>query len=160
MHATLTGIGEAVIVTDAQGEITILNSVAQTLTGWTDDALGRNIEEVFSIASDQSGQPAQSDFSRLIHEVRQAVTWRTTSFCSLEMVPPPPSRAVPRPSGASMTSSSVRLSCSGMSPSAETGRPRNSAERAAREGAFRAAAASLGGDDGDALLSRAGRHAP
>ncbi len=68
LHATLTGIGEAVIVTDAQGEITILNSVAQTLTGWTDDALGRNIEEVFSIASDQSGQPAQSDFSRLIHE--------------------------------------------------------------------------------------------
>lgn len=45
-----------------------MNSVAQALTGWAGDALGQPIEEVFRIAGDQSGQPVQSDLSRVIHQ--------------------------------------------------------------------------------------------
>src|SRR6516162_2054050 len=34
LHATLTGIGDAVVVTDADCRIIMMNPVAQALTGW------------------------------------------------------------------------------------------------------------------------------
>jgi CHASE3 domain sensor protein len=36
LHTTLTSIGDAVIVTDARGRVTLMNQVAQALTGWKD----------------------------------------------------------------------------------------------------------------------------
>ena len=42
-QVTLSSIGEAVIVTDATGRVTLINPVAQTLTGWSkDSAIGHN----------------------------------------------------------------------------------------------------------------------
>lgn len=35
LQVTLSSIGDAVIVTDAQGRVTFLNGVAETLTGWS-----------------------------------------------------------------------------------------------------------------------------
>ncbi|MGD0043395.1 MAG: PAS domain-containing protein, partial [Isosphaeraceae bacterium] len=41
----LMSLGDAVIVTDAHGNIILLNSAAESLTGWTDcDARNRPIE--------------------------------------------------------------------------------------------------------------------
>jgi diguanylate cyclase (GGDEF)-like protein/PAS domain S-box-containing protein len=47
---TLNSIGDAVISTDAAGNVTYLNQVAEEMTGWTAaSALGRAFDEVFQI---------------------------------------------------------------------------------------------------------------
>jgi PAS domain S-box-containing protein len=52
---TLSSIGDAVISTDAQACITLLNPVAEDLTGWTSaQALGRPVDEVFHIVNKDS----------------------------------------------------------------------------------------------------------
>jgi PAS domain S-box-containing protein len=56
---TLNSIGDAVIATDAEGRVTLLNPLAQRLTGWTlEEALQRPVEEVFRIIDQQTRQPA------------------------------------------------------------------------------------------------------
>jgi PAS domain S-box-containing protein len=50
LDATLAGVGDGVIVTDARGRVVSLNPVAEALTGWTTaDAEGRSLKEVFRI---------------------------------------------------------------------------------------------------------------
>ncbi len=50
LTVTLNSIGDAVIATDAQARVTLLNPVAQNLTGWTQaQAHGRPVDEVFHI---------------------------------------------------------------------------------------------------------------
>jgi PAS domain-containing protein len=39
LEVTLASIGDAVIVTDARGRVTFLNSVAESLTGWTAESV-------------------------------------------------------------------------------------------------------------------------
>jgi PAS domain S-box-containing protein len=68
LHATLTGIGDAVIVTDAQGLVTLMNPVAQALTGWRDEARGRPLDEVFRIVNEQTGQPVESPVGKVIRD--------------------------------------------------------------------------------------------
>lgn len=52
---TLQSIGDAVIATDAQGQITRMNDTAQRLTGWSlENALGRSLPEVFHIVNEKT----------------------------------------------------------------------------------------------------------
>ena len=56
---TLNSIGDAVLATDTAGRITLLNPVAEMLTGWAlAEARGRPVTEVFRIISEQTRQPA------------------------------------------------------------------------------------------------------
>jgi PAS domain S-box-containing protein len=58
-HATVSSIGEAVIATDAEGRVRLMNPVAEGLTGWTlAEAAGRPIEEVFRTVDEQTRRPA------------------------------------------------------------------------------------------------------
>jgi PAS domain S-box-containing protein len=58
LAVTLDSIGDAVIATDAQARVSLLNPVAQKLTGWTlAQALGQPVEQVFRIVSKASGEP-------------------------------------------------------------------------------------------------------
>jgi PAS domain S-box-containing protein len=66
--ATLNGIGDAVIVTDAESRVTLMNPVAQALSGWNDDAAGRPLEEVFRIVNEQTGRPVESPVGRVLRE--------------------------------------------------------------------------------------------
>jgi len=53
LAATLSGIADGVIATDAQGRVTFINPVAQRLTGWNEqDALGIAITQVFLIVNE------------------------------------------------------------------------------------------------------------
>jgi PAS domain S-box-containing protein len=50
LAVTLSSIGDAVIATDAHARITLINPVAQRLTGWTEDeAQGRTMEDLFHL---------------------------------------------------------------------------------------------------------------
>jgi PAS domain S-box-containing protein len=68
LHATLNGIGDAVIVTDVKGVVTLMNPVAQKLTGWKDEATGRPLTDVFPIINEQTRQPVENPVNRVIRE--------------------------------------------------------------------------------------------
>jgi PAS domain S-box-containing protein len=56
---TLNSIGDAVIATDADGRVTVLNPLAQQLTGWTlAEALNRPVEEIFRIIDQKTRLPS------------------------------------------------------------------------------------------------------
>ena len=59
LAVTLNSIGDAVIATDAHARVTLINPVAQKLTGWTlDQALGQPVDLVFRIISKATRQPS------------------------------------------------------------------------------------------------------
>ncbi len=61
LRITLASIGDGVISTTADGRVTFLNAVAETLTGWTQaDAVGRLLPEVFDIVDETSGAPIEN----------------------------------------------------------------------------------------------------
>jgi PAS domain S-box-containing protein len=58
LETTLASIGDAVIATDAKGQVSFMNAVAESLTGWKqDEASGRPLEEIFHIVNEQTRQP-------------------------------------------------------------------------------------------------------
>jgi PAS domain S-box-containing protein len=57
LAVTLHSIGDAVIATDVQARVTLLNPIAERLTGWTNAlAAGRPIDEVFHIINKDTRQ--------------------------------------------------------------------------------------------------------
>ena len=65
-RTTLTSIGDAVVVTDAQGRVTLLNPVAQALTGWGGEALGESLETVFRIVDEATRDTVENPVSKVI----------------------------------------------------------------------------------------------
>lgn len=58
LETTLASINDAVIATDANKRITLMNTAAESLTGWkAANAFGRSLEEVFTVISEESGKP-------------------------------------------------------------------------------------------------------
>jgi PAS domain S-box-containing protein len=71
LRITLASIGDAVISTDAEGRVTYLNPVAETLTGWSGgDAVGRPLPEVFRILHEYSREPAANPALHALREGR------------------------------------------------------------------------------------------
>jgi len=59
LAVTLHSIGDAVIATAADGTVSLLNPLAEKLTGWTQaEATGRPVEEVFHIINQETRLPA------------------------------------------------------------------------------------------------------
>jgi len=57
LAVTLNSIGDAVLATDAEGRVTLLNPLAERLTGWTQrEASGRPVDEIFHIINQDSRQ--------------------------------------------------------------------------------------------------------
>lgn len=64
---TLMCIGDGVIVTDAKGLVTLLNPVAEELTGWTHgEALGRPVESIFNICNENTRQKVDNPIQKVI----------------------------------------------------------------------------------------------
>ncbi|HOY24306.1 MAG TPA: diguanylate cyclase [Cellvibrio sp.] len=71
IRITLNSIGDAVIATDTQGEITLLNPVAEDLTGWrSSDAIGKPIETVMKLTDGDAGRPVQNPIRLALKEER------------------------------------------------------------------------------------------
>jgi PAS domain S-box-containing protein len=67
-RTTLTSIGDAVMVADAQGRVTLLNPVAEALTGWDADALGQPVEAVFRILNEATREPVENPVGKVLRE--------------------------------------------------------------------------------------------
>ncbi|HEX3593700.1 MAG TPA: GAF domain-containing protein, partial [Polyangiaceae bacterium] len=66
---TLRSIGDAVIATDAEGNVTFMNPIAERLTGYTEpEAIGKKLEEVFFILSERTRQPVESPVAKVLRE--------------------------------------------------------------------------------------------
>ena len=64
---TLNSIGDAVIATDDQGLVTLMNPVAETLTGWAaPEAIGRNIRDVFHIISAKTRELSENPIEKVL----------------------------------------------------------------------------------------------
>lgn len=60
-QSTLVSIGDAVISTDEEKCVRLMNPVAESLTGWTEaEAKGRPIDEVFRIVEEGADTPAKN----------------------------------------------------------------------------------------------------
>jgi PAS domain S-box-containing protein len=68
-RTTLQSIGDAVIATDEQGRVQLLNEVAERLTGWTSaEAQGRPLEEIFPIIDEETRHEVESPVRRVLRE--------------------------------------------------------------------------------------------
>jgi PAS domain S-box-containing protein len=56
---TLSSIGDAVITTDGEDRISFLNPVAESLTGWTQDAVGQPLDSVIRLLNEESREPVE-----------------------------------------------------------------------------------------------------
>lgn len=71
LQITLASIGDAVISTDAEGRVTFMNGVAESLTGWPQaDAVGRPLTEVFRIVNEYTRLPVENPALRALREGR------------------------------------------------------------------------------------------
>ncbi len=66
---TLHAIGDGVIATDLRGRVELLNPVAETLTGWTnEEARGKPAEDIFRIIHESTGEPVEDPVGRVLQE--------------------------------------------------------------------------------------------
>jgi PAS domain S-box-containing protein len=68
LHATLHGIGDGVITTNAEGRVTMINPVAQALTGWGEEATGQPLEKVFRIVNEHTRKSAENPAAKALRE--------------------------------------------------------------------------------------------
>ena len=71
LEATLVSIGDAVIATDRQGVVTLMNAVAEKLTGWQErEAIGRSLGQIFHIVNEETREEAENPARRALSEGR------------------------------------------------------------------------------------------
>ena len=71
LQTTLRSIGDGVIATDHEGRVVFLNSVAQELTGWTEEeARGTDLEKIFIIRSEETSDTVENPVRRVLREGR------------------------------------------------------------------------------------------
>ena len=69
LSVTLRSIGDALIATDLAGQVTLMNPVAERLTGWLlDEARGRAIGEIFHIQNAKTGASAEIPVERVLSD--------------------------------------------------------------------------------------------
>lgn len=69
LRTTLASIGDAVISTDADANVTFLNPVAEALTAWTNaDAAGQPLSQVFNIVNESSRLAVENPAIRALRD--------------------------------------------------------------------------------------------
>lgn len=67
LATTLNSIGDAVITTDYEGKVMLMNPIAEKLTGWkTEDAVGRSLTEVFHIINAITRQTVENPVKKVL----------------------------------------------------------------------------------------------
>ncbi len=69
LAVTLKSIGDGVITADTGGRVTLLNKVAEQVTGWDQqEALGQPVTKVFNTVDEQSGKPHDNPVKTIIRQ--------------------------------------------------------------------------------------------
>ena len=69
VRTTLQSIGDAVIATDATGQVLQMNRMSEKLTGWAEaDARGKPLDEVFHIVNENTRAEVESPVNRVLRE--------------------------------------------------------------------------------------------
>lgn len=59
LAVTLNSIGDAVMATDSDARVSLMNPLAEKLTGWTRaEAIGRPVDDIFNIINQETRQPS------------------------------------------------------------------------------------------------------
>jgi PAS domain S-box-containing protein len=67
LSTTLRSIGDAVIVNDTKGNITFINSVAETFTGWSqEEVVGKPLTDIYKIINEQTREHIEKSFAKAI----------------------------------------------------------------------------------------------
>jgi len=78
LGVTLRSIGDGVIATDAEGRVTAINAVAESLTGWTiEQAQGRRLDEVFRIVNEATRRSVPNPVAKFFPRDASSA-WPTT----------------------------------------------------------------------------------
>lgn len=69
LAAVIESIGDAVIATDPEGTIILMNPIAEALTGWDqNEALGKTLTDVFNIISEENDIKIEDPVTKAIRE--------------------------------------------------------------------------------------------
>ena len=83
LSVTLESIGDAVITTNARGQITWLNPVAERLTGWTSlEAIGRVLTQVFHIVDEGTREPSPDPVKACLEQGKRVAETAATLLLS------------------------------------------------------------------------------
>jgi PAS domain S-box-containing protein len=67
LAVTLRSIGDGVITSDTNGNVVLLNKVAEQLTGWSqEEAIGRPVTEIFHIINEKTGTVCESPVEKVL----------------------------------------------------------------------------------------------
>jgi diguanylate cyclase (GGDEF)-like protein/PAS domain S-box-containing protein len=73
LHVTLSSIGDGVITTDTNGNVTYLNPIAESMTGWRNDqAVGLPLATVFQIINEKTGEVAPNPVEQVLRSQKMA----------------------------------------------------------------------------------------
>jgi PAS domain S-box-containing protein len=68
-EVTLSSIGDAVITTDVRGQVTFINPIGETMTGWKlAEARGVALERIFNIVNEQTRLPVANPVAKVLQE--------------------------------------------------------------------------------------------
>jgi PAS domain S-box-containing protein len=69
LEVTLSSIGDAVITTDVHGNVTFLNPIGESMTGWKlADASGVPLARIFNIVNEETRQPVANPVTKVLQE--------------------------------------------------------------------------------------------
>lgn len=67
LAVTLDSIGDAVITTDTNGCVVLMNPIAEQLTGWNNnEATGRSLDKIFNIINELTGVPCENPVKKVL----------------------------------------------------------------------------------------------
>ena len=67
LAVTLRSIGDGVITTDTEGKVILINGVAETLTGWTEEeAVGKPFSQTFHIIHEKTREPCENLVEKIL----------------------------------------------------------------------------------------------
>lgn len=68
-EATLASVGEAVVATNARGEVRFMNTLAESITGWTQrEAIGQHIDNVLVLSAEAAPSGSEGPFAEAVRK--------------------------------------------------------------------------------------------
>lgn len=83
LAVTLRSIGDGVIATDIEGNVVLINPVAERLTGWSQgEALGRPLSQIFHIVNDVTQEPCENPIKSILSSGQSVGLAKNTALVS------------------------------------------------------------------------------